>query len=56
MSVARKLGCTIFVLPEDLVEVRPKMVNIFVAAMLAVDHVKAVAAPDGARPKAPTPL
>lgn len=26
VSIARKLGATIFVLPEDIVEVRPKMV------------------------------
>jgi plastin-1 len=27
ISIARKLGATIFVLPEDIVEVKPKMVN-----------------------------
>jgi plastin-1 len=28
ISIARKLGGTIFVLPEDIVEVKPKMVII----------------------------
>lgn len=36
ISVARKLGCTIFLLPEDIVEVRPKMMMTFVAAIMAV--------------------
>jgi plastin-1 len=26
VSIARKLGATIFVLPEDIIEVKPKMV------------------------------
>ncbi len=43
VSVARKLGSTIFVLPEDLVECRTKMVTIFAAALLAVDHLKGAA-------------
>jgi plastin-1 len=29
ISIARKLGATIFVLPEDIVEVKPKMVRLF---------------------------
>lgn len=36
ISVARKLGCTIFLLPEDIVEVNPKMIMTFVASILAV--------------------
>ena len=28
ISIARKLGATIFVLPEDIVEVKPKMVRV----------------------------
>jgi len=34
-SCARKLGCCVFCLPEDLVEVRPKMILSFVAAVMA---------------------
>jgi plastin-1 len=37
VSVARKLGALLFLLPEDLVEVRPKMVLSFVASLFAVD-------------------
>jgi len=37
ISVARKLGATIFLLPEDIVEVKPKMILTFVAAILAID-------------------
>ena len=33
ISVARKLGCTIFLLPEDIVEVKPKMIMTFVASV-----------------------
>lgn len=38
ISIARKLGATIFVLPEDLVEVKPKMILTFVGALMAVDR------------------
>jgi len=34
ISVARKLGATIFLLPEDIVEVNPKMIMTFVACIL----------------------
>jgi plastin-1 len=36
ISVARKLGATIFCLPEDLVEVKPKMILTFVGALMVV--------------------
>jgi len=36
ISVARKLGCTIFLLPEDIVEVKDKMILTFIAAIMAV--------------------
>jgi len=36
ISVARKIGCTIFVLPEDIVEVKPKMLLTFVGSIMAV--------------------
>jgi plastin-1 len=36
ISVARKLNCTIFLLPEDIVEVKDKMILTFVAAIMAV--------------------
>ncbi|KAJ3281291.1 hypothetical protein HK104_000099 [Borealophlyctis nickersoniae] len=37
ISIARKLGATIFVLPEDIVEVKPKMILTFVGTLMAVD-------------------
>jgi len=36
ISVARKLGATLFLLPEDIVEVKPKMLLTFTAACLAL--------------------
>jgi len=36
ISIARKLGATIFCLPEDIVEVKPKMIMTFVGAVMAV--------------------
>jgi len=37
ISVARKIGCTIFTLPEDIVEVRPKQIMILVAMLMLVE-------------------
>ncbi len=36
ISVARKLGATIFLLPDDIVEVKPKMILTFVGTLMAV--------------------
>ena len=36
ISSARKLGCSVFLLWEDIVEVRPKMILSFVAAVMAI--------------------
>lgn len=36
ISVARKLGAIIFLLPEDIVEVNPKMILTFVASIMSV--------------------
>eukprot|EP01006_Ploeotia_vitrea_P043470 TRINITY_DN66736_c4_g3_i1.p1 TRINITY_DN66736_c4_g3~~TRINITY_DN66736_c4_g3_i1.p1 ORF type:complete len:621 (+),score=415.86 TRINITY_DN66736_c4_g3_i1:149-2011(+) len=36
ISVARKLGATIFLLPEDITEVKPKMILTLVASIMAV--------------------
>jgi len=36
ISVARKLGAVIFLLPEDIVEVKPKMILTFVASIMSV--------------------
>jgi len=36
ISVARKLGALIFLLPEDIVEVNPKMILTFVASIMSV--------------------
>lgn len=44
ISIARKLGATIFVLPEDIVEVQPKMILTFVGTLMALD---ARGIPDG---------
>lgn len=36
ISIARKLGATIFLAPEDILEVKPKMILTFVGALMAV--------------------
>jgi len=36
ISVARKLGAVIFLLPEDIVEVKPKMILTFVASIMSL--------------------
>ncbi len=36
LSVARKLGAVIFLLPEDICEVKPKMILTFVGSLMAV--------------------
>jgi len=36
ISLARKYGATIFLLPEDIVEVKPKMILTFVGSIMAV--------------------
>ena len=36
ISLARKLGAVVFVLPEDLVEVKPKMILTFVASIMSI--------------------
>lgn len=38
ISVARKLGAVIFVLPEDIIEVKPKMMLTFVGAVMATNQ------------------
>jgi plastin-1 len=35
ISCARKLGCTVYLLWEDIVEVKPKMVMVFLAKLMA---------------------
>ena len=37
ISVARKLGAVIFLLPEDIVDVKPKMILTFVASIMALE-------------------
>jgi len=37
ISVARKLGAIVFLLPEDIQEVKPKMILTFVASIMSVD-------------------
>lgn len=36
ISIARKLGATIFCLPEDIIEVKPKMILTFVGSVMAI--------------------
>jgi len=36
ISMSRKLGATIFLLPEDIVEVKPKMILTFIGSLMAV--------------------
>jgi plastin-1 len=36
ISIARKLGCTIFLLPEDIVEVKPKMLLTLLGSIMSV--------------------
>lgn len=36
ISIARKLGCTIFLLPEDIVEGKDKMILTFIGSIMAV--------------------
>jgi hypothetical protein len=40
LSVARKMGCGVFLLWEDVVEVKPKMLITFVGALMALDASK----------------
>mmetsp|Transcript_21996 Transcript_21996/g.43713 ORF Transcript_21996/g.43713 Transcript_21996/m.43713 type:complete len:1223 (+) Transcript_21996:35-3703(+) len=40
ISVARKLGAEIFLLPHDIVEVKYKMITLFVASMMSVDKTR----------------
>jgi len=35
ISCARKCGCTVFLLPEDIVEIKPKLMLVFFAAIMA---------------------
>jgi len=37
ISVARKMGAVIFLLSEDIVEVKPKMIMTFVASIMALE-------------------
>ena len=37
VSLARKIGATVFALPEDIVEVQPKMMMTIFAGLMAVD-------------------
>jgi hypothetical protein len=37
INVARKLGCCVFLLPEDIVEVKSKLLLTFVGALMSVD-------------------
>ena len=37
ISIARKLGAMIWIVPEDIVEVRPRLILTFVASLMALD-------------------
>ncbi|GET01735.1 putative Fimbrin [Rhizophagus clarus] len=36
ISIARKIGATIFLLPEDIVEVRPRLILTFIGSLMAL--------------------
>jgi len=36
ISIARKLGCTIFLLPEDIVEVKKKLILTLIGSIMSV--------------------
>lgn len=36
ISIARKLGCTIFLLPEDIIEVKHKMILTLIGSIMSV--------------------
>nr|CAG8436625.1 9303_t:CDS:10 [Entrophospora candida] len=38
ISIARKIGATIFLLPEDIVEVRPRLILTFIGSLMALDN------------------
>ncbi|CAI5740006.1 unnamed protein product [Peronospora farinosa] len=38
ISCAQKIGATVFLMYEDIVEVKPKMMMTFVASLMLVDH------------------
>ncbi|CAG8525193.1 2325_t:CDS:10 [Ambispora leptoticha] len=38
ISIARKIGATIFLLPEDIVEVRPRLILTFIGSLMTVDR------------------
>jgi len=40
VSVARKIGCTVFNVPDDITEVRPKMLMVFASMVMLVDMQK----------------
>ncbi|KAF9899781.1 fimbrin [Lobosporangium transversale] len=37
ISVARKIGAVIFVLPEDIIECRAKLILTFIGSLMAID-------------------
>lgn len=39
ISMARKIGARVYALPEDITEVKPKMVMTVFACMMALDYV-----------------
>jgi plastin-1 len=41
ISLARKIDCTIFLVWEDIVEVKPKMILTLVGSLMALDSRKA---------------
>lgn len=39
ISMARKIGARVYALPEDITEVKPKMVMTMFACLMALDYV-----------------
>ncbi|KVH93154.1 Calponin homology domain-containing protein [Cynara cardunculus var. scolymus] len=55
ISVARKLGCSIFLLPEDIIEVNPKMILILTASIMYWSLLQKAKVDEEDRPPEETP-
>ncbi|KAI3716166.1 hypothetical protein L6452_23304 [Arctium lappa] len=56
ISVARKLGCSIFLLPEDILEVNPKMILVLTASIMYWSLLQKAKVDEEDRPPDETPV
>lgn len=56
LSIARKMGCGVFCTPEDIVEVKPKMILFFIAAVWQCDMQRGKPRPVRASSPPPAPV